>query len=109
MKTDTIATGLYALLLIVGGMIGYFTAHSLMSLIMGTSFALMLGFSAWGIQKGCIYSIYSAIGLTALLLAFFMYRYVVTLKFFPGGIMAILSLSLLAILIKGWKNRPAKV
>ncbi len=108
MKTDTIATGLYVFLLILGGMIGYFTAHSLPSLLMGTGFAALMGFCAWGIHKGCIYSTYSAIGLSALLFAFFSYRFWLTSKFFPGGMMAILSLGLLLLLIRALKNRPVK-
>ncbi len=108
MKTDSIATGLYALLLIMGGMIGYFTAHSLPSLFMGTGFALLIGFCAYGIHKGCIYSTYGAIGLSALLFVFFSYRFWLTSKFFPGGMMAILSFSLLLLLARSLKNRPVK-
>ena len=104
MKTESIATALYAAFVLLGGMIGYFTQHSLPSLIMGTGSALLMFLFAWGIFKNCVYSKYGALILSGLLLAFFAYRFLLSYKFFPGGIMVLLSLGLVILLARGLKT-----
>lgn len=86
-----IATGLYALLLFIGGAIGYFKANSNPSLIMGTASALIFAFLA--LQKGRLID-YATLALTALMSVFFGYRLYSTGNFFPAGIMTIASLAL---------------
>jgi uncharacterized membrane protein (UPF0136 family) len=103
MKAQGIATSIYGILLLIGGIIGYATAHSLPSLIMGTAFAILMGVFAWGMFKGCNVSRLSVLGLSALLLAFFGYRFIASYKLFPPGVMAILSLALLLYLMP-WKK-----
>ncbi len=94
MNYPAIATSIYAAFVLIGGMIGFATAHSLPSLIMGISFAVLLGICAWGMFKGCKLSRIGALILALLLMGFFGYRFFIAYKFFPAGMMAILSLAL---------------
>ncbi len=100
-----VTLAIYALLLAVGGLIGYLKAGSRPSLIAGSISALAvlaaLGLSArshpWGVPLGMIVSI------TLFLL--FGYRYAVkTRKFMPSGLLAIASLVVLAVmfLVMDW-------
>jgi uncharacterized membrane protein (UPF0136 family) len=88
---------IYAVLLAVGGIIGYVKAGSKPSLIAGLASALLsliaLGVSiaspTWGMAIGAV--------LAALLAAFFGRRYLVTTrKFMPAGLLAAVSLIVLA-------------
>lgn len=96
MKNTAIFVLIYGLIILCGGMIGYKQAHSLPSLIMGTSFAVLLIMSALAIFKEYILGYFSAILLTAILACFFTYRYFLTHKFMPAGMMMTLSLILLS-------------
>jgi len=97
-----IVLGVYAILLAVGGVIGYTKAGSRPSLIAGLGsaaaalFALVLSFlsSVWGLGLGALLAI--------LLAVFFGYRFAVkTRKFMPAGLLAVVSLIVLAVMIKG--------
>jgi uncharacterized membrane protein (UPF0136 family) len=94
-----ITLGIYALLLAVGGVIGYVKAGSRASLIAGISSAVValvaLGLSIanhrLGVPLGLILSI--------TLFVLFGYRYAVkTRKFMPSGLLAIVSLIVLAVM-----------
>ena len=90
--------GVYAVLLGVGGIIGYTKAGSRPSLIAGLGsalaalFALMLSLqnTRWGMGLGALLAI--------LLAAFFGYRFAVkTRKFMPAGLLAVVSVVVLAV------------
>jgi uncharacterized membrane protein (UPF0136 family) len=94
-----ITLGIYAVLLVVGGMIGYMKAGSRASLIAGSisstvavlALALSIAFKNYGIALGLLLSI----GLFIL----FGYRYAVkTRKFMPSGLLAVVSLIVLAVM-----------
>lgn len=82
---------IYALIVFVGGFIGYVKAESTPSLIMGTLFGALLAGSAIGMLRHRHIGKYAALGLTFLLIAFFTYRYMVTGKFMPAGLMSLIS------------------
>ncbi len=95
-----IALGVYAVLLAVGGVVGYTKAGSRPSLIAGLGsavaavLALVLSFlnSGWGLGLGALLAI--------LLAVFFGYRFAVkTRKFMPAGLLAVVSLIVLAVTI----------
>jgi uncharacterized membrane protein (UPF0136 family) len=86
-----IAIGLYALLLLIGGTIGYLKAGSNMSLIMGTITAVIFAFL--GLQRGRITD-YVTLALTALMALFFSFRLYSTNNFFPSGIIVLASICL---------------
>jgi uncharacterized membrane protein (UPF0136 family) len=94
-----ITLGVYAVLLAVGGAIGYTKAGSKPSLIAGlgsavaTILALVLSFqnAKWGMALGC---------LVALLLAYFFgHRFATKRKFMPAGLLAVVSVIVLAVTI----------
>jgi uncharacterized membrane protein (UPF0136 family) len=102
-----ITLGVYALLLGIGGLMGYLKAGSRPSLIAGLISALAalgaLGLSAanhrLGVPLGLILSI--------TLFVMFGYRYAVkTRKFMPSGLLAIVSLIVLAVmfLVMDWSG-----
>ena len=109
MKYQAYATTAYSVLLLIGGVMGYATAGSLPSLIMGTTFAVLLGIAAFGMYKGCNFSRIGATVLLAVLFVFFSYRFLTTYKFFPPGIVALLSLGLLFCLLFCKKTQDEKV
>ncbi|MBA3238973.1 MAG: TMEM14 family protein [Parachlamydiaceae bacterium] len=86
-----ITVGLYALLLLIGGIIGHYMANSLPSLIMGSITAFI--FAVLAFQKGRTAHLITLV-LTALLAGFFGYRFYLTLKFFPAGFMSLVSFGL---------------
>jgi len=100
-----ITLGIYAVLLAVGGVIGYVKAGSRASLIAGSISAvaavLALGLSIrssrWGVPLGLI--------LSTSLFVLFGYRYAAkTRKFMPSGLLAVASLVVLAVmfLVMDW-------
>jgi uncharacterized membrane protein (UPF0136 family) len=94
-----ITLGIYALLLGAGGVIGYMKAGSRASLIAGSSSAVValaaLGLSVANHRLGVPLGLILAITLFFL----FGYRYAVkTRKFMPSGLLAIVSLIVLAVM-----------
>jgi len=100
-----VTLGIYALLLAVGGLIGYLKAGSRPSLIAGMVSALAalaaLGLSAGNNRLGVSLGMLLSIALFLL----FGYRYAVkTRKFMPSGLLAVVSLVVLAVmfLVMDW-------
>ena len=83
----------YIVLLVVGGVIGFFKAKSQVSLIMSVAFAAALSLCALGI----IFQPYVADILLALLLVVFAMRLAKTKKFMPAGMMLIVTLAALVL------------
>jgi uncharacterized membrane protein (UPF0136 family) len=109
MKEKAIIIGCYALLILVGGIIGHLVANSLISLIISSVIAGMLLVCSGLILKENIPAYHAATLITAILLAFFTYRYFLTSKIAPGGIMALISGVLLVYLILQTKQVISKV
>ena len=103
MKTAAWITLFYGLMILVGGVIGHMKAASTPSLITGTIFGILLLMSAVGMFKDKLFSAYLAVILTLILDAFFTYRWLLTFKFMPSGLMTLISIGVLiaiAILIR---------
>ena len=83
----------YIILLVVGGLIGFFKGKSQVSLIMSVAFAAALCLCAAGI----IFQPYVADILLALLLVVFAMRLTKTKKFMPAGMMLVITLVALAL------------
>lgn len=90
---------IYALIIFAGGIIGYVKAGSMPSIIMGTIFGTLLAGSAIGMLRHRHIGKYAALGLTFALIAFFTYRYMVTGKFMPAGLMSVISSTVALILL----------
>lgn len=94
----------YALIVFLGGIFGYVKAGSVPSLVMGVSFAAILGISAFIMSNGKKYGFSIAFAATAILTAFFLYRFLVTYKFMPAGLMCLISVAVLCWLLTNWKK-----
>lgn len=105
MRFNGIVVVIYALLVVIGGMIGFIKANSVPSLVMGMTFALGLLLSAVAMVKGIKNGYYAAIALTAILIAFFGYRYVITQQIMPAGFMSILSIVVIIALFLGNRSK----
>lgn len=91
MKTNLITIALYATILLIGGTIGYVKTNSLASIIAGTiSFILLIGSGLAMLQKEKLGYVL-ALAIVCLLTVFFSYRYAMTQKFMPSGLMIIVS------------------
>jgi len=84
---------IYIVLLVSGGLIGFFKGKSRVSLIMSVSFAAALSLCAAQI----IFRTYVADILLALLLVVFGLRLARTKKFMPSGLMLVVTLAALAL------------
>jgi uncharacterized membrane protein (UPF0136 family) len=95
-----ITLGAYALLLALGGVIGYLKAGSRPSLIAGLLSALValvaLGLSARANRSGILLGLLLSVALVVL----FGYRYgVKTRKFMPSGLLAVASIIVLGVML----------
>jgi len=84
---------IYIILLVIGGLIGFFKGKSRVSLIMSVSFAAALSLCAAQI----IFQAYVADILLAVLLVVFGMRLAKTKKFMPSGMMLVITLAALAL------------
>lgn len=107
MNFKTISTVVYAVLVGVGGVIGFAKAGSPASLAMGTLFSLLLLICAFAMYKQSVLAHFSAIVLTSLLGCFFAYRFFITGAFMPSGMMMILSIAMTVILCIKQKRSQA--
>lgn len=88
-----------------GGMMGFTQAHSYPSLIAATLSAILLLMGAIGMFRKSMLAYTLVVFVHLLLTLFFTYRYAITTKFMPAGLMIILSASsLIFILAKGKKK-----
>jgi uncharacterized membrane protein (UPF0136 family) len=102
-----IALGTYAILVAIGGIIGFITARSRPSLIAGlasgaaAAACLVVSFShlRLGFGLGAV--------LAAVLLSFFGTRFARRRKFMPGGLMVLVSLAVLVLLVVLIARPPA--
>lgn len=94
MNTPSLIVIVYAVLVIVGGVIGFVKAGSRPSLIAGGLGGLALLTAGWSISRNQVWGLQAALALILALLVFFTIRYLRSSPraFMPGGLMAILSL-----------------
>lgn len=109
MKTNTIVTALYGLIVLGGGLMGFIKAQSVPSLIMGGFTGALLLVMAWGIWNACKYSYWFAFAISVFLGAFFGYRYWSTMAFMPAGLMAVISLVVALVLIMNRESKKLSV
>ncbi len=86
----------YIVLLLVGGLIGFFKAKSKVSLISSSVFAAVLVLTQTGIFKASVSLILVNVLLAALLVVFAI-RLTKTKKFMPSGLMLVLTIVTLAL------------
>jgi uncharacterized membrane protein (UPF0136 family) len=99
MNLSIIAAIAYGVLTVIGGIIGYFQAHSQVSLFSGIVSGLLLFAAAYLQLQGNSWGLILAIAVTAALVIFFALRLARTRKFMPAGLMTILGMLSLAVLV----------
>ncbi|UCF65345.1 MAG: TMEM14 family protein [bacterium] len=92
MNITVIVVGLFGLFSLAGGLIGYFKAGSIASLIAGGLSGIILFLSAYGISKGNQVSAYLALIVALLLGGRFMMTLIKSFKVMPDLLMVIFSL-----------------
>jgi len=99
--TAQIVIVLYAVLLAVGGIIGFMKAQSRPSLIAGMGSAVVAMLALGVAQLHPAFGLFIAAALAAFLCVFFNFRYAqsVPRKFMPSGLLALLSLLVMGHLI----------
>ena len=90
-----VATSLYGILSIVGGIIGYKSAGSKVSLISGTISGLLLLVAAYLQLQGQSWGLTISLIITSILVIVFAVRLAKTRKFMPAGLMVVLGLAAL--------------
>lgn len=90
---------IYALLILIGGIMGHVMAASTTSLIMGIIFGAFLLLTAIGTWKDHLLPAYFGVLLILVLDGFFTYRFLYTLSFFPAGLMCLISLIALVLVV----------
>lgn len=103
MKLQATLLFLYGLLLLIGGIIGHFKANSPASLIAGIVFGVLAIGNAFAFFKGLSWAYPLGFILSSFLFLFFTYRFFLSYRFMPAGLMACLSLVLLLLLF--WTKR----
>ena len=96
----------YAMLILVGGIIGHIKATSLASLISGIVFGLLLVGCAIALYAKKTWAPYAALIVTFVLDGFFTYRFLKTHTFMPAGLLSLLSLLVLIYLARSISKLP---
>jgi uncharacterized membrane protein (UPF0136 family) len=96
---------IYSILLIIGGIMGFIKAGSLISLAIGVGSGLILGYCAWSYRQGNRLQCMLIFGLTTAITLFFAWRFLQTFKIFPPAVMVFLGLAVLGVM---YANRPKK-
>lgn len=92
MKVYVQITLIYALIVLIGGVIGFIKAQSMASLAMSLFFAGLLSISSWLMLNNRRIGYYLALGCIGFLAFFFLYRFVITVKIMPAGLMSLVSM-----------------
>ena len=101
MRTVALYEMLFGLLTLVGGVIGYVSAGSVVSIVAGVVAGMILILAALKLQKGARSGLYTCLIVTLLLLGQFGRNFFFTdnAKFMPAGMMSILSIISLILLL----------
>ncbi|CAF23704.1 TMEM14 family protein [Candidatus Protochlamydia amoebophila] len=94
---------IYAIIVLIGGIVGHAVANSLASLIASSITAAILLGCGYLVHKGQSWGYYGTLLIAGLLLAFFGYRFSLSYKFMPAGLMLVLTTALLAYLLTNLK------
>lgn len=94
-KSSFVMSLIYAILLITGGIIGFVKSGSMMSLLVGVLSAILIFLSYVVSKENPLWSYLYIAALSLCLSGFFIVRFFNTYKFWPHGVMLILSVATL--------------
>ncbi len=94
-----IASSIYGVICIIGGVIGYLQAKSTPSLISGSISGILMLISSYLITQGLEWAFLMAGAITLLLIIVFSVRLKKTGKFMPAGLMIILGVITLVLVL----------
>ncbi|NGX58813.1 MAG: hypothetical protein K940chlam3_01721 [Chlamydiae bacterium] len=103
MKAIASLTGIYGLIVIGGGLMGYFIAGSTASIISGSLFGFLMILCGLGIHKNFNFALHAASIISFILTVIFIYRYAITKSWIPAGIMMLLSIVVFASTLFAYK------
>ncbi len=92
---------IYAVLVALGGVIGYICAHSTTSLFASIPFSIALLLCTPGLFRSKRPAFFVSLILVLILDAFFTYRFSISLLWMPSGMMMVISLITLSSLVYG--------
>ena len=99
MKAASWITLIFGILIFLGGLMGHVKAASTVSLVTGSVFGLFLVLASFGMFRDHLLPAYFALILTLILDAVFTYRWLLTFKFMPSGLMSLISFGVLIALL----------
>lgn len=99
MKNKAYAIWIYATITLLGGIFGFVKTGSAISLISAGLLSLALDISGFFVFQGKKRAQSITLGILACALAFFGYRFFLTLKFMPAGLMIALTLGTIGFLV----------
>ena len=97
MNFGSVVLAVYAVLMLVGGIVGYTKGNSRPSLIAGVGSAVLLAAAWWLSRSQQATGFWLGAAVAALLSAFFLYRLWTTGKMMPAG--GLLGLSVVAVIL----------
>jgi uncharacterized membrane protein (UPF0136 family) len=96
---------IYGALTIIGGLIGYFKAGSVISAVSGTIAGLLLLLAAWLLTSNQMAGLLIALIVSLLLAGRFVPKFLSTGKIMPAGMMSLLSVVGLVFVVAAWLKR----
>ncbi len=96
---------IYGILTIVGGLIGYLKAGSVISVVSGGIAGLLLLLAAWLLTTNQLAGLLIALIVSLLLAGRFVPKFISTGKIMPAGLMSLLSVLGLVFAVAAWLKR----
>lgn len=104
MQKKSLVIGLYAVLVLVGGLIGFFVAHSTASLLASGPIAFFLLGCSIFVRRGSTLAYNLTLGILGCLFIFFGYRFLLNYQIMPAGMMTLVTAGVFAYLVTSRKS-----
>ena len=101
MKVAAVGALLYGIIILIGGVIAFFQEQSVAFLVFGIVVGNIYFLLACGCFKEVVPAGYVSGALTFFLAVYWAYRFIASERFFPGGVLLILSFLVLFLILLG--------
>lgn len=95
----------YSALMLVGGIMGYVKAGSMMSLGMGILSSILISIGAWQLRQNNLKGFWVVIPTNVVLVIAFLTRFLKTGSFMPSGVLLILSVIVLILTVQAYLKK----